>query len=166
LLHEAGIREFFKKLFGPKKEKKDKGASAVPASTKTETPAATETTPVAEPTPATAPATAEPTSTADAPADGGEAKRTEADATEGGADGELATWVRFIRRFSDSHAEAVPVTDSSATAEAPKAAEPVAAADVPATTIEPTATAPMAEGMTATSGPLEDAPSAEASKED
>jgi hypothetical protein len=172
LLYAAGIKEFFKKYFTPKKEKKDKGASAAPVSTKTETPAATETTPTTEPTPTTAPATAEPAPTADAQADDGEAKRVEADATDGGPDGELGIWVRFIRRFSDSNTEAVPVTDSSATAETPKPTEAAGTADAPATTIEPTttseptATAPMLEGMTATSGPLEDAPSAEAMKED
>jgi hypothetical protein len=189
MLHEAGIKEFFKKHFTPKREKKDKSASEAPAPTETETPAAPETTPATEPTPTTAPATAEPTSTADAQVDGGEAKRAEADVTDDGPDGELSVWVRFIRRFSDTNTEAVLVTDSSATAGAPKAAEPAGTADdAPATmteptattgpaapteptaptetisTTEPTATAPIAEGMTATSGPLEDAPSAEATK--
>jgi len=61
-----------------------------------------------------------------------------------------------IRRFSESNIEAMLMTDSGTTAEALTAAEPAA-------TTEPTAGA---EGMTATSGLLEDAPPAEAAKED
>src|SRR5579871_4186346 len=102
---KAGLKEFIKKHFTSKKEKKDKSASAMPASTKTETPAATETTPVVEPTPTETPTTAEPTPTTDTQADGGEAKRAETETTDGGAHGEFGNWVRSIRSFSNSSAE-------------------------------------------------------------